>query len=407
MTSSVPHGQTPDAALGHLATTYTQSFPFADLVRDPLPTGAGLQAYDAADLLLLDTVATWAQTGHRLDPVVVLDDRHGALTLPLLAAGVSVRLGQDTLSHERSVSLNAQRIGGEAEPAGELTRGEIGPELLAGARTVLLPLPRSLDALDQTAHLVAEHAHEDVVLLAGGRDKHMSPRMNEVLTRSFTSVVAGRGRSKSRVITARGPRRGRPAPFPRTRAQELPDVGSVTLAAYGATFGGTRLDPGTRLLLEAMAAAVHSGRLTTERAIDLGCGNGTIALWLALQWAGLSVLATDQSADACRSAELTARENGVLDRVEIRRDDALSSVDEASEPLVVLNPPFHDGNAVDPGVAQRLIAEAARVLEDGGQLWCVWNSHLRYRPLLERLVGQTRQVARDRQFTVTVSSRRR
>ena len=305
------------------------------------------------------------------------------------------------------MSLNAQRIGGEAEPAGELTRGEIGPELLAGARTVLLPLPRSLDALDQTAHLVAEHAHEDVVLLAGGRDKHMSPRMNEVLTRSFTSVVAGRGRSKSRVITARGPRRGRPAPFPRTRAQELPDVGSVTLAAYGATFGGARLDPGTRLLLEAMAAAVHSGRLTTERAIDLGCGNGTIALWLALQWAGLSVLATDQSADACRSAELTARENGVLDRVEIRRDDALSSVDEASEPLVVLNPPFHDGNAVDPGVAQRLIAEAARVLEDGGQLWCVWNSHLRYRPLLERLVGQTRQVARDRQFTVTVSSRRR
>lgn len=189
----------------------------------------------------------------------------------------------------------------------------------------------------------------DVVLLAGGRDKHMSPRMNEVLSRSFTSVVAGRGRSKSRVITARGSRRGRPAPFPRTRAQELPDVGSVTLAAYGATFGGARLDPGTRLLLEAMAAAVHSGTLTTERAIDLGCGNGTVALWLARRLPGLSVLATDQSADACRSTELTARQNGVQDRVEVRRDDALSTVPDASEPLVVLNPPFHDGNTVDPG----------------------------------------------------------
>ena len=407
MTAPLPHGQTPDAVLGHLRSAYTEDFPFAELLRDPLPGGAGQRAHDAADLLLLDTLATWSEVGHRLDPVVVLDDRHGALTLPLLKAGVAVRLGQDSASHQRSVTRNAERVGDRVRSDHLLTRGEIGPELLAGARTVVLPLPRSLDALDQTAHLVAEHAHVDVVLLAGGRDKHMSPRMNEVLSRSFTSVVAGRGRSKSRVITARGPRRGRPAPFPRTRAQELPDVGSVTLAAYGATFGGARLDPGTRLLLEAMAAAVHSGRLTTERAIDLGCGNGTIALWLALQWAGLSVLATDQSADACRSAELTARENGVLDRVEIRRDDALSSVDEASEPLVVLNPPFHDGNAVDPGVAQRLIAEAARVLEDGGQLWCVWNSHLRYRPLLERLVGQTRQVARDRQFTVTVSSRRR
>ena len=407
MTAPLPHGQTPDAVLGHLRSAYTEDFPFAELLRDPLPGGAGQRAHDAADLLLLDTLATWSEVGHRLDPVVVLDDRHGALTLPLLKAGVAVRLGQDSASHQRSVTRNAERVGDRVRSDHLLTRGEIGPELLAGARTVVLPLPRSLDALDQTAHLVAEHSDQEVVLLAGGRDKHMSPRMNEVLTRSFSSVVAGRGRSKSRVITARGPRRGRPAPFPRTQVQDLPDVGPVTLGAHGATFGGARLDPGTRLLLQTMATAVEAGELNRGRAIDLGCGNGTVALWLARRLPGLSVLATDQSADACRSTELTARQNGVQDRVEVRRDDALSTVPDASEPLVVLNPPFHDGNAVDPGVAHRLIAEAGRVLQDGGHLWCVWNSHLRYRPLLERLIGPTHQVARDRQFTVTVSTRRR
>ena len=52
------------------------------------------------------------------------------------------------------------------------------------------------------------------------------------------------------------------------------------------------------------------------------------------------------------------------------------------------------------------VAAAARVLEPGGRLWCVWNSHLRYRPVLEDLVGPTRQTARDRTFTVTVSERR-
>jgi len=41
----------------------------------------------------------------------------------------------------------------------------------------------------------------------------------------------------------------------------------------------------------------------------------------------------------------------------------------------------------------------------GGELWCVWNSHLRYRSLLERLVGPTRQVARNPKFTVTASTR--
>jgi len=46
------------------------------------------------------------------------------------------------------------------------------------------------------------------------------------------------------------------------------------------------------------------------------------------------------------------------------------------------------------------------VLRPGGELWCVWNSGMRYRGDLERLVGPTRQVARDAKFTVTVSTRR-
>jgi 16S rRNA (guanine1207-N2)-methyltransferase len=35
----------------------------------------------------------------------------------------------------------------------------------------------------------------------------------------------------------------------------------------------------------------------------------------------------------------------------------------------------------------------------------VWNSPQRYRPALDRLVGPTRQIARNAKFTVTVSTR--
>jgi 16S rRNA (guanine1207-N2)-methyltransferase len=142
----------------------------------------------------------------------------------------------------------------------------------------------------------------------------------------------------------------------------------------------------------------------------VGCGNGSIAVSLALaaRRAGrdLTVVATDQSADACRSTELTAELNGVADVVEVRRDDALASFPDAGEDLLLLNPPFHAGNTVDTRVALRLIAESARVLRPGGVLWCVWNSPLQYRPELERLVGPTGQIARDRTFTLTVSTRR-
>lgn len=408
MTDAIPHGQTPDAVTGTLATGFTDGFDWTQLSRWPLQTDAGLQAHDAADLLLLDTLATWTQVGHPLEPVVVIDDRHGALTLPLLAAGHRVRLTQDSIVHERSITAALDRVADQStlDPS-RLQRGVLGPELLSAARTVLLPLPRSLDELDQIAHAVAAHADSDVVFLAGGRDKHMSSSMNEVLARSFSSVVAGRGRSKSRVLTARGPLQGREEPFPRTRDHHLPDVGPVTLASFGATFGGARLDPGTHALLQVLSTHLDPTAVQADQAVDVGSGNGTIATWLALRFPQLQVVGTDASSDAVRSTTLSAELNGVSERVRVVRDDALSSLPGASERLLVLNPPFHAGHLVDPSVAHRLIQDSARVLQDGGELWCVWNSHLRYRPLLESAVGPTRQLDRDRQFTVTVSSRRR
>jgi 16S rRNA (guanine1207-N2)-methyltransferase len=67
---------------------------------------------------------------------------------------------------------------------------------------------------------------------------------------------------------------------------------------------------------------------------------------------------------------------------------------------VLLNPPFHDRAAVDPTLVRVLLDAAARVLKPGGLLWFVHNSHLRYRPEVERRVGAVRQQARDHRFTV-------
>ncbi|MGO3327338.1 methyltransferase, partial [Gordonia sp. (in: high G+C Gram-positive bacteria)] len=81
------------------------------------------------------------------------------------------------------------------------------------------------------------------------------------------------------------------------------------------------------------------------------------------------------------------------------------SVPARSQRLIALNPPFPSAASLSTGIAHHLFADAARVLESGGELWCVWNSHLRYRGPLERLVGPTRQIARNAKFTVTASAR--
>src|SRR4051812_47917191 len=141
------------------------------LRRWPDVEGPDLVAVDATDRLVLDEAAT-ALAGSAPGQVVTIGDRYGALTLGAVALhdARDVRSHQDLRSGERALEANAERSG----LAGTCTSGPLDATTVAGARLVLLQLPRSLDALDEIAALVATHADPDVVLVAGGRIKHMT-----------------------------------------------------------------------------------------------------------------------------------------------------------------------------------------------------------------------------------------
>jgi 16S rRNA (guanine1207-N2)-methyltransferase len=374
------------------------------LRRHPDLEATGLHATDAADRLILDEAGPALADARAPGDVVVIDDAYGALALGALDAGAhDVRVHQDAITGERALAANAARLG---VPEGDRPRSmPLGRELVAGARVVLLRLPRSLDRLDEVVALVAAHAAPEVRVFAGGRIKHMSLAMNEVLGRWFDRVDVTHARQKSRVLVASGletrnPAEGAPAQgegWPReARDAEL----GLTVVAHGGVFAGTGIDIGTRFLLGVLDDAVPDA----ATAVDLACGSGVVATWLARRRPGLVVHASDRSAAAAASARLTAAANGMAERVRVTRADGLEHLPDASERLVVLNPPFHSDAAVHTGIATHLFGEAARVLEPGGELWCVWNSHLRYRPLLDRIVGPTRQVARNPKFTVTASA---
>ncbi|MEV8252820.1 methyltransferase [Rhodoglobus sp. NPDC076762] len=372
---------------------------FASLRRWPDLEAPNLFAVDASDRLILDEAATQLE-GLQAGELVVMGDNYGALTLgaATLAGCRGIRVFQDSLVSELALAANAGdlSIHYESHP--------LDASLLAGARVVLMQLPRSLTELDEWAQAIARHAAPDVTVIAGGRIKHMTLAMNEVLGRSFNEVNAGRARQKSRTLTAFGiGHDNTELRFPMTsvlREPELP-VDELTVSAHGGAFAGAALDIGTRFLLTFLPEM----KPDAATAIDLGSGTGVLATSLALARPDLTIVAIDQSAAAVASTRETADANGVGARVEAAREDALTERPTASADLIVCNPPFHTGATVHAGVALRMLADARRVLKPGGELWVVFNTHLGYRDYLNRTVGPTRQAGRNSKFTVTVSVR--
>lgn len=398
------------------------------LRRFPDLEAPNLFAVDASDRLILDEASAGIEAAGP-GRVVVIGDHYGALTIGAANAGATgIRVFQDALVGEAALAANADA----ATSAGgtvEFVSLDLGRQLLVGATVVLLQLPRGLNELDELAEAVASQADPSVVLYAGGRIKHLSLAMNDVLKKHFGTLDVSLARQKSRVLIAREPLNplldgASASAFPLVEFnQEL----GLSVAAHGAVFAGTKLDLGTRFLLSVLDLSVLDraalDRSASDRvaldgsasddsgqdvpvAIDLGCGTGILAASIAKSRPDASIVATDQSAAAVASARATMEANALGDRVTVLRDDGLSKQPDASADLIVLNPPFHVGATVHTGLANRLFRDAARVLRPGGELWTVYNSHLTYRPTLEKVIGSTREVSRNAKFTVTASRRR-
>ena len=240
-------------------------------------------------------------------------------------------------------------VGAAADPR----RGRAGADLLTDVDLVALHLPQSLAALDEIAEAIARHAASEVRLVAGGRTKHMTLAMNEVLRRHFGSVRASLGAQKCRVLLAEGP-----LPVEQTRraihSGPIDEDLDLWVCAHGLAFAGSSIDLGTRFLL----GCLDRPPATARQLADLGCGTGILAVasWPASR-PEAQVLAVDDSWSAVRSAMATAAANGVAHRVRVRRRGrARRGAPRSVLDLVVSNPPFHRGPAKDSATAYEMFA---------------------------------------------------
>lgn len=159
-----------------------------------------------------------------------------------------------------------------------------------------------------------------------------------------------------------------PGTWTRVRA-ELPG-GPAELMSLPGVFSYDRLDAGTALLLQ------HLPMCKGMRVLDIGCGYGVLGLAAAQQGA-TQVELGDVNLLAIAAAGANIERLGLAATVRAVPGDALDAATGRYD-LVVSNPPFHAGKAVDTTMAHAFITQARAHLAPGGRLVLVANRFLPY-----------------------------
>jgi 16S rRNA (guanine1207-N2)-methyltransferase len=393
---------------------------------------ASLQAWDAADELLLQQATHWVENewladkqpaGKQHPRVLVVDDNFGALTLGLwrlqpVTLADSAALGS-VLAHNLALNPPLQsNLSDQSSPLSWRDDPILAPETATHSPQsanrlnglfdlVVMRIPRYGDYLGWLLRRINALLADDGMLLAGGMIKHLPDRSVDVFAQAVVTEKVCPARKKARVVRCR---KGSaeltnwtPAWLGYSLAAGAETAQTLSVAALPAVFARDKLDIGTRVLLpHVMQAAAALG--PGARVLDLACGNGVLGLAALAANSHLELTFSDVSSQAVISAVANAAREFPRSTFSFCHADGISA-DEGEFDLILLNPPFHQGGVVGDHIALALFAAARHHLRPGGRLLLVGNRHLGYHRSLGRFFTQVRQLDATPKFVVLEASR--
>jgi 16S rRNA (guanine1207-N2)-methyltransferase len=160
-------------------------------------------------------------------------------------------------------------------------------------------------------------------------------------------------------------------------------------------FSKTRIDPGTRLLIECMVLPENG------YALDIGCGYGPVGIAAAVFNPDLNVVMVDVNSRAVWLARQNVEKNCVAN-VEARRGNLYEPVRELLFDCVLSNPPVSAGLKT----VRAMVCEAPRHMTNKGTLQMVVRSKVggkRLRTFFEQAFGNVEILARESGYRVLMS----
>jgi len=157
-------------------------------------------------------------------------------------------------------------------------------------------------------------------------------------------------------------------------------------------FSYDHLDAGTQMILSTFSVKPGS------KVLDVGCGYGLIGLVASTQGAGW-VDFIDNDLLAISSCKETLALNGIMN-TNVLAGDLLGPVRSNKYDLILSNPPFHAGHAVDYQIAEAMIRQSYQALHSDGQITIVANRFIPYDRLINDIFGNVSCLIESGRFHV-------
>ena len=396
------------------------------LERLPKTTKGDLRAWDAADELLLNTIAEehlesifgtpkgkTAKTGGGvlsnnlsgvkaakqgevcLTPILIVNDSFGALATalhqyPRHSWGDSYLAHLATLDNLKLNNLYDANY--QAIPSDE--------DLKQSYDLVIIKIPKTIGLLEDQLCRLKAHIHADTTIIASAMSKHIHTSTLKLFEKLIGTTTTSRATKKARLIFSQNDNpQIQSSPYPKTISDEALQL---SLINHANVFAKDKLDMGSRFLIEQLTNCPASKHI-----VDLGCGNGALGIMASRIHANAQVSFIDESYAAIQSAKQNYKNEKQPDKASANfyTSDCFNQFDGSGVDLILCNPPFHQNHSIGDHIAWEMFKQSHEQLESDGEMWVIGNRHLAYHVKLKNLFGNCETMASNKKFVVLMAKK--
>ena len=344
--------------------------------RVPESTNNSLRAWSAADELLVSFLEE-----KNPESVIIYNDSFGYLAAH--SAPRTIYFASDLKSQEKATLENFETNNLDAsclQPTSLLKKAE------KKAKLGLMKIPKSLELFEMFLHHSANNMYKTGSLACGFMTRNFTKQLLEIASEYFEVVEQSLSKKKARLLILSKPKNVDKKQFLNTISFQNEEI-----SQYFGVFSSNHIDYATQFLIENLEPPE-----VVNSALDLASGNGILAKEIQKQFPEAELFLVDDSKLAVESSKLNLKG----ENISFFHNNNLEDIPSNSLDYVVSNPPFHMEYEIDISLPLRLFRAVEKKLVNEGKFQLVANSHLNYKPHLEKIFKMVKVVYDNDKFIV-------